>query len=308
MANPVTDLERLRHAVIVAREGSLSAAATAVPLSQSALTRSIQALEREYGIQIFRRSQAGVDLTVDGALFIARAEHLLLQAEATERELRDISDGNRSIVTFGLGPATAALMMKEILPGLVDLSRTARYRVRSNSSAHLRELLHRGEVDFFVGGLRNEDIENLSGSFSIEPIVRTTRLEAVVRPGHPILSGRATSQRLSAYPIVTPPFVMSLLEGSETERLGPISPSIEVEEFGALIDFTRQSDSVLLTTSAFSPQLKREGLIVLPEPIDQNRKVGYGLMYRSDRPLSRSTRAVADHVVSVVTRLVADEH
>jgi DNA-binding transcriptional LysR family regulator len=66
------DLNKLRHAVVIAREGSFSAAAAAIPMSQPALTRSIQSLEDKYGITLFERGRSGVRLTPDGERLVSQ--------------------------------------------------------------------------------------------------------------------------------------------------------------------------------------------------------------------------------------------
>ena len=71
------DLNRLRHFVVVAEAGSYAEAAAQLHLSQPALSRSIQALERQYGAAFFDRGRSGATLTPFGRQFLARAQDLL---------------------------------------------------------------------------------------------------------------------------------------------------------------------------------------------------------------------------------------
>jgi DNA-binding transcriptional LysR family regulator len=80
----VLDLYKLQYFVVVAKTGSFRQAAEQLHLSQPALSRSIQALERRYGVMLLDRSRTGVYLTAVGQQLLARAEELIYNAETLE--------------------------------------------------------------------------------------------------------------------------------------------------------------------------------------------------------------------------------
>jgi LysR family transcriptional regulator, regulator for genes of the gallate degradation pathway len=61
----------------VARQGTISAAARNIALSQPAITQAIAALERVFGASLFNRTNAGVTPTPAGALFVERLERAM---------------------------------------------------------------------------------------------------------------------------------------------------------------------------------------------------------------------------------------
>ena len=71
----VTNLQSLLAFVTVAREGSVSAAAERLNLTQPAVSHQIKRLSREIDVVLFRRISNGLHLTPEG-------EHLLPKAEA----------------------------------------------------------------------------------------------------------------------------------------------------------------------------------------------------------------------------------
>ncbi len=81
------DLRQLRHARALAEEGSFARAARTLHLTQPALSRSIQELERRTGIKLFDRNQGRVEPTDLGRVFLAHARGLLGHAEALDREV-----------------------------------------------------------------------------------------------------------------------------------------------------------------------------------------------------------------------------
>lgn len=70
-------LRQLRYAVMVYRCGSLSSAARALFVSQSALSFAIKELEQEMQITIFERSRHGMRPTKEGLAFLRKAHSAL---------------------------------------------------------------------------------------------------------------------------------------------------------------------------------------------------------------------------------------
>ena len=73
------ELRTLRYFLTVAREGSISAAAEALHLTQPTLSRQLTELETELGAQLFLRGRRnrGLELTEQGLLLRQRASELL---------------------------------------------------------------------------------------------------------------------------------------------------------------------------------------------------------------------------------------
>lgn len=85
--------EGARALLVAARAGSLSAAARALRVDQSTLSRRLAALEGETGARLLERLPTGVLPTAAGARLLARAEEMEGAALAAERELRGLSEG-----------------------------------------------------------------------------------------------------------------------------------------------------------------------------------------------------------------------
>lgn len=71
------DTRLLRYFAAVAEEGSLTAAARRLFVSQPALTKQIRRLEDDLGVPLFTRSRAGMALTEAGRVLAAKAPALL---------------------------------------------------------------------------------------------------------------------------------------------------------------------------------------------------------------------------------------
>lgn len=79
------NLLHMKHALEVAKAGSLSKASEVLLIAAPNISRSIKELEADLGITIFDRTQNGMKLTPDGEEFIGYAREILGQIDEVER-------------------------------------------------------------------------------------------------------------------------------------------------------------------------------------------------------------------------------
>ncbi|MFJ3925956.1 LysR family transcriptional regulator [Streptomyces sp. NPDC090022] len=77
-------LAQLRYLVAVADCRSITSAAASVFVAQSALSRAVQAMERDLGVELLARRGRGVDLTPEGARVVRLARTVLDAVEAID--------------------------------------------------------------------------------------------------------------------------------------------------------------------------------------------------------------------------------
>ncbi len=84
-------LDRIRILAQVVESGSFSRAARALNLAPSSVTRTIDALEQQLGIPLFKRSTRQLVLTERGEYFLARSLPLLEEADQLVQSLQPLS-------------------------------------------------------------------------------------------------------------------------------------------------------------------------------------------------------------------------
>jgi DNA-binding transcriptional LysR family regulator len=114
------ELRQLEYFVAVAEEGSFTRGARRVRVAQSAVSATIQKLERELGLPVFVRESAGVALTDAGAALLPEARGLL----SAERRARDTVDQVRgglrgtirigTLTSIGVRPVERGLMVVDL--------------------------------------------------------------------------------------------------------------------------------------------------------------------------------------------------
>lgn len=97
-------LERI-HLVIVReihRQGSLTAAAGALFLTQSALSHTVKKLEQQLGTPVWDREGRALRLTQAGEYLLRLAERLLPQFELAEERMKQYAEGERGTLRIGM--------------------------------------------------------------------------------------------------------------------------------------------------------------------------------------------------------------
>jgi DNA-binding transcriptional LysR family regulator len=100
---PDLDLRKLRYFVAVAERLHFGQAATALHITQPALSRQIQQLEHDLGVELFARTSREVALTPAGERLLRDGRRLLAAARETRNRARDATAGPALTVGFMLG-------------------------------------------------------------------------------------------------------------------------------------------------------------------------------------------------------------
>lgn len=77
-------LQQLKYVITIVSCGSLSEAAKQLYISQPSLSNAVKELEKELGIEIFRRTPRGMTLSSEGTEFLSYARQVVEQAELLE--------------------------------------------------------------------------------------------------------------------------------------------------------------------------------------------------------------------------------
>ena len=142
------ELRHLRYFLAVAEEGHITRAAQRLGLQQPPLSQQIRALERELGVELFRRLPRGVELTAVGEVFLVEARAVLEAAERSVARARAAARGQYGRLILGI--TTSATLHPFVSRVLGEYSRThsgVAMEVREANASDLTEAVARGDVD-----------------------------------------------------------------------------------------------------------------------------------------------------------------
>lgn len=109
------ELRDLRYFVAVAERLNVTHAAEAIHISQPALSRQIQALERDLGVALFDRVGKRLELTAEGTDFLQHASALLEAADAVAARARRLAAGEVGYLRVGATPQTIEALLSRAL-------------------------------------------------------------------------------------------------------------------------------------------------------------------------------------------------
>jgi DNA-binding transcriptional LysR family regulator len=292
------DLRGLTYLVTLARRANYARAAADLGISQPALTRAIQSLERRLGMRLFDRDRSGVHATPQGQVFIDRAAALVENANDLERQTQLTASGAEGVLRFGMAPMPArALLSATLLQRLESAPAMINDVVVRNVEA-LWPLLAAGRIEFFVSA---------EGQVPDAPPMRTETLGhfpvgLIVRQEHPLLKGTRDSR---AFPILmSSRSGVPLLDDLPDYVSG--SPHV-IEDFDTLCVLTASSDAIWINSPYAIMRERSAGLLrelPLPQGVSATRMriVMYSLERRSLSPAARLMQQELRRQIAVLVR------
>ena len=141
------ELRHLRYFLAVGEALSFTRAAVKLRVAQPALSRQVQDLEDEIGVDLLRRSRRGMKLTAEGKNFLEEVRELLKRVDESVERVRALARGEYGELHIGFAPVPTA----EILPPALAAFRKAVPRVKLS--------LHDLSTDEIISGLRDAALE-----------------------------------------------------------------------------------------------------------------------------------------------------
>lgn len=292
------DLRLLRHARALAEEGSFARAARTLHLTQPALSRSIQELERRTGIALFARNKGRVDPTDLGRVFIAHARELLARAEALDREVATLRGSGTGSLHVGSGTLPSSMFMAAAASNFLRRNPGVAIRFANDNWASLIAALRRRELDFVVSALPADD----EAADLIARPLSPRQGYFLVRPGHPVLANEEPSLAdILAYPLVstgrmTHEITASLIAARKQEDSRRPIVEVACESTDMMRHIAAATDHVLLSSLAAQiGAIERGELVAIPAP-DPRISVKFAVI----RLLSRTLPPIAEELIASV--------
>jgi DNA-binding transcriptional LysR family regulator len=195
----VYTLDQLRAFVAVAEELNFSRAAERLHMTQPPLSRQVQRLEREVGIELLTRTSRSVVLTPAGATFLLEARRVIALAEAAPLRARRVASGSVGRVAIGFTAVSALTVLGSWVRLLHEHSSGVDIVLSEMVTTAQTEAILANELD--VGLVRGAPSSAVLQSrlVHVEPLVAAVPLD------HPLarLERRPRLEDLAEFDIVT---------------------------------------------------------------------------------------------------------
>ena len=193
------ELRHIRYFVAVAESSNFTKAAARLRIAQPALSRQVQDLEEEIGVDLFTRSPRGVSLTAEGKLFLSESLALLKSADDAIQKTRALARGEYGELNIGFSPSPTV----EILPPALRIFQ----KLHPQVSVHLHDLagdelaegIRTGSLQL---GVMQQPIGANGVGLLFEPLY-SYAICVAASPGHPLSKMKAVPlKRLSSEKLV----------------------------------------------------------------------------------------------------------
>lgn len=183
------DTERCREFVVLAQTCNYLHASDQLFISQSSLSKHIKRLERELGVELFKRTTRRVQLTEHGRVFLPFARKLAAIAHDTEVALADATDNECHVLDIGSIPVMVPYGITALMHSFERVHPNVRLHITEGEANKLKGMLRKGSLDLaFVrewdGDVRLDDGDE---EFAVSDYAQD-QLAAVLPAGHPFAS------------------------------------------------------------------------------------------------------------------------
>jgi len=103
--------DQLKYAIAVWREKSFSKAAKKYHISQSAISQQLMRLEEHLGFLLFDRFTSPLTPTLDGKLFLAEAEKLMIQFYQLDDFAKGLENNKKGDLIIGIIPTISSFLI-----------------------------------------------------------------------------------------------------------------------------------------------------------------------------------------------------
>ena len=287
------NLTKYKTLATVVELGSLTQAARQMNVTQSAVSHTLDSLERDLGFAVLKRSRAGVSLTGEGERLMPAVRSLLSSAEQLEQTASAIRGLDTGTVRIGAFTSVAVHWLPGVLKEFQNDFPNVDFRLMNGDYHDVEEWLSDRSIDIgFV---------NVPCALDCECIpLMEDRLLAIL----PLDSRFASYPKFPLVECETEPFI-SLLKSSDHDarralEAAGVEPNVRfyTKDDYAIIAMVEQGLGM-----SIMPELLLKGrqydLQILPLVPEAKRTIGLGIAAGSKA--GPATRRFADYVVRYVS-------
>ncbi|NLW91182.1 MAG: LysR family transcriptional regulator [Syntrophomonadaceae bacterium] len=136
--------------ITIASTGSFSRAADELQIAQPTLSKYIQKLEKNIGIELFDRSTIPIRLTTAGELYVTAGKKMIDDDRQLQKQLREVKYKQNLEIKVGISPSRAPYLMPSLLSQYQATENSGKVIIQEATVAELKERLVTGDLDLII--------------------------------------------------------------------------------------------------------------------------------------------------------------
>ena len=297
------EMRQIRQFLAVVDRGSFSGAASALGITQQALSKGIANLEDELGVRIFDRDTRNVKLSRFGEMLLAHARNIDAEAQQFRRHLDDTVGVRSGQLKIGVGLTAATYVVPYVVNRLLEKRANLRISVIDGTAATLTPMLLRGELDAIVCVIAHPIEETLVK----QDVLFKENLRVLASGSHDLATAkRVTLKQLLSYPwfVGWSPggFDPVIASSFAHEGLSPPVPKIETTSLPLVRSLLMETPYLtVLPEHLFSAEIDAGTVAVVDVKADQTGwERPMTLCYRRNSARSPATMAMVDELQALL--------
>jgi DNA-binding transcriptional LysR family regulator len=298
-------LQRIEQFIAVVDAGSIRGAARRLGVSQPALTRGLQQLEEDLGVQLMQRSVRGAVLTHAGSAFLARARVAETELRKGADEARRSVHAGGETVSLGVSSTASSLLLPEFATTMLQKRPGVQLRLSEVSPSAVWPLVREAALDLAVA---HRTHDNLDAGLRYRPLFEI-QMRVAARPGHPLAGAPRTLHELARgewLSLAAPgPSTNFLARSFMAEGLSDPVPAVHCNSYSVALELVASTDLLAVLPPAKLRACIAQGLLVEVPLAKPFVPLHVGLYTRADTPATAATRAAAQVIVAIARRTTA---
>ena len=189
------ELDHVEAFLAIVRRGGFTRASATLHLSQPAISRRIELLERELGAPLFERIRTGVVLTEAGRAFLSHAEAALASLRDGVSAVEALRGTGRGAVTLAIVGTLASTTLTACLRRFREAHPAVDLRLRTALSAEVSAQVRRGDATLGLRYNADADADVVSTTIHDEPMLPVCSPASRGSPSRPAPARSASRTR-----------------------------------------------------------------------------------------------------------------
>lgn len=143
-------LRQFEFVMEIAKWKSISKAADSLHLAQPTLSKYLQKLESELGVELFDRTTIPIKLTRAGEKYVLAGQKVIDAEHQFQKELDELKNDKTGIVKVGISPSRAPYLLPIIIREYKRTVPDGKIIIKERNTAQLNAELQRGDLDLII--------------------------------------------------------------------------------------------------------------------------------------------------------------